>query len=57
MMVACKEMSGLCGLVVEGEHPGLRSKEARVQCRLSDGHRTVRFRAGSLHEVFNDWCQ
>lgn len=37
MMAACQEMPWLCGLVVEGGHPGLQSEEAREQRRLSDG--------------------
>ncbi|HEO1688784.1 TPA: 2-succinyl-6-hydroxy-2,4-cyclohexadiene-1-carboxylate synthase [Citrobacter freundii] len=57
MMAACQEMPGLCGLVVEGGHPGLQGEEARVQRRLSDGRWAARFRAESLREVFNDWYQ
>lgn len=55
MMAACQEMPGLCGLVVEGGHPGLQGEEARVQRRLSDGRWAARFRAEPLREVFNDW--
>lgn len=57
MMAACQEIPGLCGLVVEGGHPGLQSEEARVQRRLSDGRWAARFRAEPLREVFNDWYQ
>jgi 2-succinyl-6-hydroxy-2,4-cyclohexadiene-1-carboxylate synthase len=57
MMAACQEMPGLCGLVVEGGHPGLQGEEARVQRRLSDGRWAARFRAEPLREVFNDWYQ
>lgn len=57
MMAACQEMPGLCGLVVEGGHPGLQSEEARVQRCLSDGRWAARFRAEPLREVFNDWYQ
>ena len=57
MMAACQEMPGLCGLVVEGGHPGLQSEEARVQRRLSDGRWAARFRAEPLCEVFIDWYQ
>ena len=57
MMAASQEMPGLCGLVVEGGHPGLQGEEARVQRRLSDGRWAARFRAEPLREVFNDWYQ
>ncbi|WDC08027.1 2-succinyl-6-hydroxy-2,4-cyclohexadiene-1-carboxylate synthase [Escherichia albertii] len=44
MMAACQGMSGLCGLIVEGGHPGLQRAEQR-------------FRTESLAVVFSDWYQ
>ncbi len=35
---------GLCGLVVEGGHPGLQNEQARAERRLSDGRWAERFR-------------
>ena len=55
MMAASQGMSGLCGLVVEGGHPGLQREEERMQRRLSDGRWAARFRAEPLCDVFNDW--
>ena len=57
MMAACQEMPGLCGLVVEGGHPGLQHEDERVQRRLADGRWAARFRREPLREVFNDWYQ
>ena len=57
MMAACQGMSGLCGLVVEGGHPGLQSEDERAQRRLSDGRWAARFRHEPLRDVFNDWYQ
>ncbi|MGS9169560.1 2-succinyl-6-hydroxy-2,4-cyclohexadiene-1-carboxylate synthase, partial [Salmonella enterica subsp. enterica serovar Infantis] len=37
MMAACQGIPGLCGLVVEGGHPGLQHDQARAERRLSDG--------------------
>ncbi|WP_417026854.1 2-succinyl-6-hydroxy-2,4-cyclohexadiene-1-carboxylate synthase [Citrobacter sp.] len=55
MMAACQGMPGLCGLVVEGGHPGLQHEDERIQRRLSDGRWAARFRTEPLREVFNDW--
>ena len=57
MMAACQALPGLCGLVVEGGHPGLQSENERTQRRLSDGRWAARFRTEPLREVFNDWYQ
>lgn len=57
MMAACQGMPGLCGLVVEGGHPGLQSEDARIQRRLADGRWADRFRSEPLRDVFNDWYQ
>ena len=57
MMAACQAFPGLCGLVVEGGHPGLQSENERTQRRLSDGRWAARFRTEPLREVFNDWYQ
>ncbi len=57
MMAACQGIPGLCGLVVEGGHPGLQNEQARVERRLSDGRWAERFRREPLTEVFHDWYQ
>ncbi|HCD1255627.1 TPA: 2-succinyl-6-hydroxy-2,4-cyclohexadiene-1-carboxylate synthase [Citrobacter amalonaticus] len=57
MMAACQEMPGLCGLVVEGGHPGLRSDAEREARARSDQHWAARFRHESLRDVFTDWYQ
>ncbi|MBJ3589839.1 2-succinyl-6-hydroxy-2,4-cyclohexadiene-1-carboxylate synthase [Salmonella enterica subsp. enterica serovar Saintpaul] len=57
MMAACQGMPGLCGLVIEGGHPGLQSEDERLQRRLSDGRWAARFRGEPLRDVFNDWYQ
>lgn len=57
MMAACQEMPGLCGLVVEGGHPGLQSDAERDARRDSDHHWAERFRHDALTEVFTDWYQ
>ncbi|SUH14593.1 acyl-CoA thioester hydrolase YfbB [Salmonella enterica subsp. enterica] len=44
MMAACQGIPGLCGLVVEGGHPGLQNEQARAERRLSDGRWAERFR-------------
>lgn len=55
MMAASEGIPGLCGLVVEGGHPGLQSEAERDARRRSDGHWAARFRHEPLREVFNDW--
>ncbi|EKY5002237.1 2-succinyl-6-hydroxy-2,4-cyclohexadiene-1-carboxylate synthase [Citrobacter amalonaticus] len=57
MIAACQEMPGLCGLVVEGGHPGLQSDAERDTRRDSDHHWAERFRHDALTEVFTDWYQ
>ncbi|KEY48609.1 2-succinyl-6-hydroxy-2,4-cyclohexadiene-1-carboxylate synthase [Citrobacter amalonaticus] len=57
MIAACQEMPGLCGLVVEGGHPGLQSDAERDVRRDSDHHWAERFRHDALTEVFTDWYQ
>ena len=57
MMAACQEMPGLCGLVVEGGHPGLQSDAEREARRRSDHHWAERFRHDALADVFTDWYQ
>lgn len=57
MMAACQGIPGLCGLVVEGGHPGLQNEQARAERRLSDGRWAERFRREPLTEVFHDWYQ
>ena len=57
MIAACQEMPGLCGLVVEGGHPGLQSDAERDARRDSDHHWAERFRHDTLTEVFTDWYQ
>ncbi len=36
MMAACRELAGLCGVVVEGGHPGLQNAEQRAERQRSD---------------------
>ncbi|VDZ77817.1 2-succinyl-6-hydroxy-24-cyclohexadiene-1-carboxy late synthase [Salmonella bongori] len=55
MMAACQGIPGLCGLVVEGGHPGLQNEQARAERRQADGHWAARFRCEPLREVFHDW--
>ncbi|SUG46763.1 acyl-CoA thioester hydrolase YfbB [Salmonella enterica subsp. arizonae] len=57
MMAACQGIPGLCGLVVEGGHPGLQNEQARAERRLSDGRWAERFRREPLSTVFHDWYQ
>ena len=57
MMAACQEMPGLCGLVIEGGHPGLQSDAERDARRRSDHHWAERFRHDALADVFTDWYQ
>ena len=57
MVAACQGMPGLCGLVVEGGHPGLQSDAEREARQRSDGRWAQRFRQQALPEVFRDWYQ
>ncbi|EFY8099859.1 alpha/beta fold hydrolase, partial [Shigella sonnei] len=44
MMAACQGMPGLCGVVVEGGHPGLQNAEQRAERQRSDRQWAQRFR-------------
>ena len=57
MMAACQGMSGLCGLVVEGGHPGLQNAEQRAERQRSDRQWAQRFCTEPLTAVFADWYQ
>jgi len=56
MSWACEEAEpGLCGIIVEGGHPGLADETAREARWLSDSHWAMRFRQQPLAQVFDDW--
>jgi len=55
MYHACQQPEGLCGLVVEGGHPGLNDEAARAQRLAFDQQWAMRFRQQPLAEVFHDW--
>ena len=57
MMAACQGLAGLCGVVVEGGHPGLQNAEQRTQRQRSDRQWAQRFRTEPLTAVFADWYQ
>ncbi|MEH0884343.1 2-succinyl-6-hydroxy-2,4-cyclohexadiene-1-carboxylate synthase [Enterobacter sp. UNJFSC 003] len=57
MFHACQQPKGLCGIVVEGGHPGLQDADARKMRRTSDNHWATRFRTEPLSHVFADWYQ
>lgn len=57
MMAACQELAGLCGVVVEGGHPGLQNAEQRAERQRSDRQWAQRFRTEPLTAVFADWYQ
>ena len=57
MMAACQGMPGLCGVIVEGGHPGLQSAEQRAERQRSDRRWAQRFRTEPLTAVFADWYQ
>lgn len=57
MMAACQEPAGLCGVVVEGGHPGLQNAEQRAERQRSDRQWAQRFRTEPLTAVFADWYQ
>lgn len=57
MMAACRELAGLCGVVVEGGHPGLQNAEQRAERQRSDRQWAQRFRTEPLTAVFADWYQ
>lgn len=56
MYHACQlENSALCGLIVEGSHPGLTDENARRERKSSDQQWAQRLRTQPLNEVLNDW--
>ncbi|XTZ39658.1 2-succinyl-6-hydroxy-2,4-cyclohexadiene-1-carboxylate synthase [Salmonella enterica] len=55
MFYACHDPAGLCGLVLEGGHPGLTDAQAREQRLESDRQWAVRFHHQPLPAVFADW--
>ncbi|HEY4467961.1 MAG TPA: 2-succinyl-6-hydroxy-2,4-cyclohexadiene-1-carboxylate synthase [Klebsiella sp.] len=57
MFYACQPRKGLCGLVVEGAHPGLRDDNQRLLRQRSDAAWAERFRDEPLTQVFADWYQ
>lgn len=54
---ACQHPAGLCGVVVEGGHPGLTDHAARAQRLQNDQRWAARFRQQPLAGVFADWYQ
>jgi 2-succinyl-6-hydroxy-2,4-cyclohexadiene-1-carboxylate synthase len=56
MFHACQQPKGLCGLIVEGGHPGLQDAEAHCAA-ASDRRWATRFRQQPLESVFADWYQ
>lgn len=58
MFHACQgDNPGLCGLVVEGSHPGLADENARSERQTNDHRWGQRFRHEALNNVLNDWYQ
>ncbi|WP_429966879.1 alpha/beta fold hydrolase, partial [Escherichia coli] len=57
MMAACQGLAGLCGVVVEGGHPGLQNAEQRTQRQRSDRQWAQRFRTEPLTAGFAGWVQ
>lgn len=58
MYHACQgENSGLCGLGVEGGHPGLKDDFARRERQAADHRWAQRFRQQPLKDVLADWYQ
>ena len=57
MYFACQPREGLCGLVVEGGHPGLTDENQRLLRRHGDAAWADRFRREPLTQVFADWYQ
>lgn len=48
MMAACQGLAGLCGVIVEGGHPGLQNAEQRAERQRSDRQWAQRFRTEPL---------
>ncbi|XNM88441.1 2-succinyl-6-hydroxy-2,4-cyclohexadiene-1-carboxylate synthase [Escherichia coli] len=57
MMAACQGLAGLCGVIVEGGHPGLQNAEQRAERQRSDRQWVQRFLTEPLTAVFADWYQ
>ena len=57
MFYVSQPREGLCGLVVEGGHPGLGDDNQRRLRRRSDAAWAERFRREPLTQVFADWYQ
>lgn len=57
MYFACQPREGLCGLVVEGGHPGLTDENQRLLRRHGDAAWAERFRREPQTQVFADWYQ
>lgn len=57
MYHACRRSPGLCGLVVEGGHPGLMNTQDRRARRIADAQWAARFCHEPLRAVLNDWYQ
>ncbi|ELW1645267.1 MULTISPECIES: 2-succinyl-6-hydroxy-2,4-cyclohexadiene-1-carboxylate synthase [Enterobacter] len=57
MFHACQRPKGLCGVIVEGGHPGLQDADARATRFASDSRWATRFRTEALETVFADWYQ
>jgi 2-succinyl-6-hydroxy-2,4-cyclohexadiene-1-carboxylate synthase len=55
MYHACQQPEGLCGVVVEGGHPGLSDETSRCERLASDRQWAIRFRQQPLAEVFDAW--
>lgn len=55
MAYASQPRKGLCGLVVEGGHPGLQDDNQRLLRLRSDAAWAERFRCEPLAQVFADW--
>ncbi|WP_090122958.1 2-succinyl-6-hydroxy-2,4-cyclohexadiene-1-carboxylate synthase [Kosakonia arachidis] len=55
MYHACQHPAGLCGVVVEGGHPGLPDESRRHERLGSDRQWAARFRQQPLEVVFDAW--
>ena len=57
MTFASQASAGLCGMVIEGGHPGLHDDNERRVRRRADAIWAQRFRHEPLPQVFADWYQ
>lgn len=57
MAYVSQPRKGLCGLVVEGGHPGLQDDNQRLLRQQSDAAWAERLRCEPLPQVFADWYQ